>query len=151
MKNYSLLFLFSMFLFTLSAQEIKKADVPNVVITNMTGFFPQIEVPGAYVKWEKDGKNYKLITKGYKDSFVYAWVDSLGYMLKVEDQVSLNVLPKKAVDNLHAKYPEAEILEAYRYRESTPGSPALKVTFKINAIIKPTLFFNKDGDIIPKP
>ena len=151
MKNSILLFLFCMILFTLPAQDNKKVDVPDNVKSSMAGMFPQLNVPGAYVKWEKDGIYYKLTTKGYKESYQYAWADSNGFMRKFEEQVQLNILPKKAIDNLMEKYPGAEITEAYRIREAIPKVPTAKVSYRINAIIKPTVFFNKDGEIIPKP
>jgi hypothetical protein len=144
MKNCIIILFFCTLLLSLSAQDKKKLVIPEIVKQHMAVYCPQISSPDAYVKWDKEGVNFKLTTKGYKDSFKYIVMDSLGNFVRLEEQVSLNALPKKSLDYLYSKYPGAEIKEAYQMRDNTQPN----FFYRIKAVVKTDMRFDTEGNLL---
>ncbi|RFN59064.1 PepSY-like domain-containing protein [Marixanthomonas ophiurae] len=122
-----------------TAQDLKQTDVPNSVLSNF-----QKENPNATdVEWEKEMDNYKV--EFDQDSQEYEiWYSTSGTMVKMEQDITENMLPKAITSVISSKY------SGYKVDDCEKITKDNKTTYKVeleNGTDEMDVVFNETGKV----
>lgn len=104
------------------AQDIPQSQVPAGVVSNFQKAFPD----AMDVEWEMDGNLYKVEFEiGMRKLDHDAWYDDAGQLLKHQEEISKNSLPKQVTAGVKQEFKGYRIEDVERITEGD------KVTYKL--------------------
>lgn len=104
------------------AQDIPQSQVPTGVVSNFQKAFPD----AMDVEWEMDGNLYKVEFEiGMRKLDHDAWYDDAGQLLKHQEEISKNSLPKQVTAGVKQEFKGYRIEDVERITEGD------KVTYKL--------------------
>ena len=123
------------------AQDIPSNQVPSVVLNQFNIDYPKARD----VEWELKNNIYNVEFE--KDWYVEfeAWYSATGNLIKEEEELSQNKLPKLVTATIKSKYPMHHIDDAEKITENK------KISYKVEiekGNEEQTLFLNENGTII---
>jgi len=123
------------------AQDLRKSEVPSVVLNQFNSKFPK----AFDVEWEKDGDLYKVEfeTKWNNDHDV--WFNSEGKIIKQKEELSARDLPQAIKDYINQEYKNYKVDDVDKITENN------RVVYKVeveNRKREINLFFNEDGTLV---
>ncbi len=123
------------------AQDLRKSEVPSVVLNQFNSKFPK----AFDVEWEKDGDLYKVEfeTKWNNDHDV--WFNSEGKIIKQKEELSARDLPQAIKDYINQEYKNYKVDDVDKITENN------RVIYKVeveNRKREINLFFNEDGTLV---
>lgn len=126
-------------LFTLQAQEIKKADVPEAV----KAAFAKDYKGATDIEWKKDNENFRVsFDMGRVDH--KATYNATGATLSFQKEIASSALPAIIAKNIKTKYPNSKIDDVEW--KNTAG----KITYKVDLDGQPDVkvWYAEDGSFI---
>lgn len=123
------------------AQDLRKSEVPSVVLNQFNSKFPK----AFDVEWEKDGDLYKVEfeTKWNNDHDV--WFNSEGKIIKQKEELSARDLPQAIKDYINQEYKNYKVDDVDKITENN------RIVYKVeveNRKREINLFFNEDGTLV---
>jgi len=104
------------------AQDIPQSQVPAGVVSNFQKAFPD----AMDVEWEMDGNLYKVEFEiGMRQLDHDAWYDDAGKLLKHQEEISKNSLPKQVTAGVKQEF------KGYRIEDVEKITEGDKVTYKL--------------------
>lgn len=107
---------------TAVAQDIPQSQVPTGIVSNFQKAFPD----AMDVEWEMDGNLYKVEFEiGMRQLDHDAWYDDAGKLLKHQEEISKNSLPKQVTAGVKQEF------KGYRIEDVEKITEGDKVTYKL--------------------
>jgi hypothetical protein len=122
------------------AQDLKSADVPQVVKTALTSKYPQ----ATKVSWEKEKGNYEANWGGKSGEDNSAVFTPAGTFVEIVKAIKINELPSSIAPYVAAHYKGAKIKEAGRVTDAA-GKTLYEAEIKGGDLI-----FDEKGNFVKK-
>lgn len=119
------------------AQKISQDHVPEQVKATFQKQYPEVQK----VKWEKDNGNYEAEFE-IGQSEVSMVIDSAGGIVKIEEEIGADALPKNTKDYLTKQFPGKKVKEATK---TTDGKGV--ITYEVE-VGDEELVFDGNGNFV---
>ena len=122
-----------------NAQKLSKKDIPANVLSTLDKLYPKT----TNVKWVKENSEYE-------SSFIYnskktsVTIDEKGSLIETEEEISITMIPKTALNYFHKTYPKDKIKETAKITDNK-GNLIYEIGLE-----KSDLLFDDKGNFINK-